>query len=1470
MILALPLGAYFLVQLPVVQTYLTRQIAKQVSSNLNAKFEVGRVDIVFFNRVLLRDVYIEDQQGDTLLKAARITATVNNLNRSNRYIGFNHIILHDASINLRTEKDSILNLQFILDAISSEDTTKTKWDYSINAVNIRDSRLTYKKHNPLVRDYGINFQDIELKRLNLLANKIHTTTDSVHFNISYLNFKEKSGFSLNHFTSENSISASGINIRRLRILTPETRLDLEHFDMNYNDFQAFNDFVNKVTITSSFNHSIIRFRDISYFAPGLKDFELGLTLTGEVSGRINNLKGSEINIASFNETSLTADFNMIGLPEFGETFIFLDLDNVTTSAGDILEIIEKSDPGFDFANIPEGFDNLEIITYRGKFTGFIDDFVAYGELNSGLGTILTDLALQPGTDNILNFDGNLRAIYFDFGALTGSDLVGRFTFNAGINGNASTHSGIKANMEGIIDSMQIYGYTYKLVQLEGELDDKKFNGSAYINDPNIILEFLGSIDLTNEVPEFDFYANISGARLYDLNIEKKDPSLKVSFYSIANFRGNNPDNLEGRISLINTSFEKEGHFFEMDNISLVASGTNDHKEINLNSSLADARITGSYEFATIIRSFNHLIQNYIPSYAANSDILRENTGNNFSFNFHLKDTEGFTKFFTPEFYISDNTLIEGVYAPYQNNSVLNAYAEELMLNRHKFQNISISTVSSDSVFQIYSKVSSALIFDRFKLENINLNSGILDDSISFKLEWDNKDKISYKGDIFSYATLKNNPGKTLPLTDIVILPSTIVVADSVWHIARSMISIDSTSYNIDNFLFENTGQHFGLNGKLSSDPEDSLQLEFRNMDLQNIELFTSFRNFSMSGALSGYASFSDIYMNPVFKSDLEVKDLFLNDQNFGNLSILSNWNSADRKINIHTLSNRGDDRIIDIAGNYIPDGGLLDFNIMLNKINLRTFDGYLEEVFASIRGMASGDLSLTGTIREPLFNGNILLQKTSFMIDYLKTQYNFTHDIQISDNEIVFNDISIYDINHNICRANGRITSNYFRDFALNIYLYPDRFMALNTIERDNDLFFGRVFASGLVHLSGPVNNILMNISARTNRNTQFYIPLQKSSKIEEHNFLNFTGKLSAESDNQQDIRRYEVDLSGIQLNFDLDVTPEAEVQIIFDSKIGDIIRGRGNGSFKMEINTLGQFNMFGEYEIEQGDYLFTLQNVINKRFDIEQGGTISWNGDPFDANIDLKAVYRLRTSLKPLMEQYVNITEDQYSRRIPVECQIIMKEKLMTPDISFGIDLPTVDQDTRRDVLGILNNEEKRNRQFLALLVINNFIPEQDFAGQGAGSTLGMSATGASMTTVSEFFSNQLSNWLSQLSRDVDFGINWRPGDDITPDEVELALSTQLLNDRVSINGHVDVGGRQANTSNIVGDFDVDIKLNRSGKLRLKAFTRANDNLIRTHLSPYTQGIGLFYREEFDNFEELMSRYWSMIFSSEKEDINE
>ncbi|MCK4922217.1 MAG: translocation/assembly module TamB domain-containing protein, partial [Bacteroidales bacterium] len=333
----------------------------------------------------------------------------------------------------------------------------------------------------------------------------------------------------------------------------------------------------------------------------------------------------------------------------------------------------------------------------------------------------------------------------------------------------------------------------------------------------------------------------------------------------------------------------------------------------------------------------------------------------------------------------------------------------------------------------------------------------------------------------------------------------------------------------------------------------------------------------------------------------------------------------------------------------------------------------------------------------------------------------------------------------------------------------------------------------------------------------------------------------------------YEVQMQGLTMDFNLEITPEAEVQLIFDPKVGDILRGRGNGNLNLSISTLGKFEIYGDLIIEEGDYLFTLQNIINKRFKVNQGGSIIWNGDPADASIDLQAIYSLSTSVYELSPE----PQEELKKRIPVECHILMTDKLMSPTIKTDIILPTADQETRNIVSNSINTEEELTKQFLSLLIINSFYSETSDRLTGDYNAANVAGTAAS-----ELFSNQLSNWLSQISNDFDLGLNYRRGDEISSNELEVALSTQILNDRVTINGNLDVGADQTeqflgapNTNNIVGDFDIDFKLTNNGKVHVKAFNRANDNLL-LQTSPYTQGFGIFYREDFNSLEDLMQRY--------------
>jgi hypothetical protein len=404
----------------------------------------------------------------------------------------------------------------------------------------------------------------------------------------------------------------------------------------------------------------------------------------------------------------------------------------------------------------------------------------------------------------------------------------------------------------------------------------------------------------------------------------------------------------------------------------------------------------------------------------------------------------------------------------------------------------------------------------------------------------------------------------------------------------------------------------------------------------------------------------------------------------------------------------------------------------------------------------------------------------------------------------------------------------------------------LNTNASQNELYYGRAFASGLIHIHGPEDNIVMDISARTNRGTQVFLPLAFSGEVAENNFITFVTR-----DTTLVTQSFpEPRIAGINLNFELEVTPEAEVQLIFDSQIGDIIRGRGTANLNLEINSLGAFNMYGEYQIEEGDYLFTLQNLINKRFRIEQGGIIRWTGDPNDADVDLRASYRLRTSLYDLVADVD--TSDVYRRRMPVDCVLILEDKLFNPNITFDIYLPGSDEGTREMVERLITTEQEMNRQVFSLLVLNRFLPTttdqyNTALGYGVGSTS------------SELLSNQLSNWLSQISSDFDIGVNYRPGDEISSQEVEVALSTQLFDDRVIIDGNVGVAGTHPTgtqrASNIIGDVNIEVKITPEGKFRIKAFNRSNTFDVLNTNSPYTQGVGLFYRKEFDSLRELFGQ---------------
>jgi len=1469
-IIVLPVTAYFVLQNNKIQTYITQKITKTVSENLNAKFRVESVNYRFFNKVVLKNVYIEDQYEDSLLFAKEIIANLSRIDRKKRAIDINHINVLNARFYLN-KPDSLapLNLKFIVDELKRDSTnTKPRWEINFRNIEMHQMVFRFRNFKNIKKNSGVDFSNLICYIEDLDIRNLKIKNQVVDFHINKLNFSEQSGFKIYNLKSNMSIGKQHMLFKNIKIRTPNSFIYADSLSFNHNDFDEYKNFTEWVKIDFALRESNVSFNDIYYFSPKLRNIDVNLVISGRVHGKVSSLKGKDVKFQVGEQTELITDFDFNGLPNLKKTFIYANFKKFKAAVKDF-EIINQFTEGSEKFTIPENLNKLGIVNYEGKFTGFIDDFVTYGKFTTDLGDISTDLYLKPDTSRTLAFDGKLETTDFRVGELfTDNETVGKITTNAQIEGVIGRDKTLKANTDGVIKNITVNNYNYQNIILDGFLTEKTYDGILSISDPNIEMDFIGNIDFSGNIPVFNFNANVPKANLYGLNIDKKDTSARLSFNVDANFTGNTLDNAVGEINFSQTELTKRNETMHFDTLKIIAEHFADTNKITLTSDYVDGLLIGEYQPSTLFQSIKNLFYTYTPALIKNpGDTLNIISTNNFRFNADLKNTQLLTYFFLPSVKISDSAKVDLKYRESKKQLLLNASAKKASFNQHSINHLSVKAVSNDSIFTASTKTESILLGNQIFLENFRTTSLTSQNEVHLKVDWDNDDtQDEYNGKILASTLIKQKEAYDDPLFHIDILRSTIVVQDSIWNINKSSIKIDSTAYTIDNFTISHKDQFLNVNGKISENAKDSLFFYFSDLNLSHINILTKDKKLAFDGKINGNANFSSLYTNPLFHSKITVDNLKLNNEILGYSQIFATWIDESEAINLDIYTqHQNKNKSLLINGNYFPENQTLNFGIRLNQFNLSILNPFLSSFARNISGTSSGDVNVTGTLNKPLFNGNVFLENSAMTIDYINTEYHFSTETKIENNSLFFNNIDIYDNLDNQATTNGYVKFGPQKDISFDFDINTDNILALNTSGNDNEVFYGKALVSGVINISGSsLGDVFLDISGRTERNTKINIPLNRSGTADESGFVTFINTKKSAEELSDD---YNIDLSGFRLNFDLEVTPEAEALLIFDSKIGDIIRARGEGNLKMETDANNNFNMFGNYTIEEGDYLFTLQNVINKKFEIERGGTILWSGAPYNANIEMEAIYNLRTQLSNLFPED---STDYYRRRIPVECQIYLSDNLMNTNIRFDINLPSADEEINTRVQSTINTQEKLNKQFLSLLVLNSFMPSQQ---QGAESYLAESGTsGLGSVTTSELLSNQLSHWLSQISDEWDIGVNYRPGDEISRDQVEVALSTQLLNDRVSINGNLGYGGQTTGqtteqTTNLVGDFRVDVKLTKNGKLRLKAFNETNDRILYEN-APYTQGVGIFYREEFNSFSELFNRFWNN-FSSTKKDEN-
>jgi hypothetical protein len=1467
LLIALLTGGYAIFKSARVQTYLIKKITTFWAQKLNTKIQIESIDVEFFDKLVLKNLYIEDHGQDTLLFAPEFKITVTDLNFNHQLFQLGDIILQDAYINIRKfKRGSDFNFQFLLDALGKQSSNSTKSkgaEVLCNSISLKNCRLNYsllyKKH----ANWGIDWDYIKLKNLNVTLSSFHSYSDTINTYINHLSFVENSGFYISDASCFFKAHSKKMYFKNFEASTKNSNF-VATINFKYNSWSDFDDFIERVNIYADIKRSKIELEDISYFAQELKGLKKQVYIKANVEGKINNFTANPILLEFGEKTSIEGKLKMEGLPDAENTLINFKIKNLYTNKNDLEGIPIPPFYKNKFIHLPSEVSTMGTINYTGDFTGFYNDFVTYGTIKSNIGTARTDIKIKYNeSEDMVSYSGKIETQNLNLSTLLNNSYLGIINANLTLNGKGFSIESLSALAKGKINQIDINNYRYSNITIDGSFKNKVFMGNCSINDPNIALNFNGLINLNPKETTFNFDANIDHADLNALSLYKINEPFNISTKLEVDAIGNTLDDFKGTVSIDAIKINTAQNEYELGDIIIHSQEIDKRqKKLLITSDIVDLRLTGIYQFQWILTDLKKLIHYYYPNLFNNEVNKTTNSTENFSFTVNLKNTSAISHLFFPAIKLAENTYLSGNFNNTNNRLTFKSDIPQLTLYNINLSKIQTDIESNTTSFSIKNQIHSAQLNNDFSIKNITISASPYNSALSTIIQWDNQQKLLNEGYIESFIHFNTNS-----TTDINISTVNFFINDTNWTSTKSgNILIDTNHINFSNVELNTNSQKITINGEISPDPTKLLTISFNHFIIANLNPLLSKYDLELNGFSDGKLTINNVYQNPIFNTSLNFKDFTLNNENFGNGEVIANYDDSRKNIKISGDFLRGKLPTIMFNGIYFPfkTENDLDFSINLNKTQLKILQRFTSDVLSDLKGYATGDIQITGSSLRPELFGKIDIERGGFKIIYLNTTYSFNGVLAISPQKFEVNNAELYDEQGNRSSANFKLLHNNFKDFSFDISVNANNLQCLNTTLKNNNLFYGNAFASGLIKIYGPTDKITIDAAVKTNKGTQLYIPYNGSTEVNEKSFVKFVSKDSSQIKLN---KLKQTDLTGVQMNLDLEVTPEAAFQMVFDSKVGDVLRGKGNGNIQMNINTHGLFTMYGEFIFSEGDYLFTFENTINKKFKIEPGSMVTWTGNPYNANINVTSVYKTKTSLATLLQD----SSSQYKRNIPVEVILKLTDKLFSPTISFGINFPTQtnNETLKAQVNTIIGNENNNelNRQVFALLVIGSFIPP---AGSSAGATRVTEGIGNSSA---ELLSAQFNNWISQLSKGVNLGVNYKPASStgFTSNQIELAVSTQLFDNRLTIDGNVGVANRQqsAAASSLV-DVNIEYKLTNNGKLRLKAYNKPNDFINYFTQGYNRQGVGLIYGEEFNNLRELFHRNKQKPLSSNANSTNQ
>ena len=1450
---------FVLISFAIQTSYFQQKVAKIaanfLSKELGAKVEIGNIRINGLHYVKIEGLYVEDQEKDTLLVVPVLVGHINSLDFENKIAILGEVELANARVKLQKYKgNNSLNHQFLIDYFGPKEKKERKSPFKFLAKNVKleNIHFTLDNWNKGERAYGVDYDHLEVKELTGLVEELQNHEETTRFSLKKLCFKEKTGFVSNNLSAFVLITPQKIEIKQLEILTPLSDLKAQEISFVYRDFKDFNDFVNAVVMTGDIQESQLSLKDLSYFAPVFQKMSNTVTIKGTVQGPVNemNIKGLYFGLSK--DTYISCDAEIKGLPYLDDALFYIDIKEAQTYRRD-LEAIDFISLGMkENLKLPVQLNHLGVVNLSGVLDGYFNEFTANLAIASDIGAVQANLVCTLDDNKKFGYKGILNTEKLQLGKVSGVSDLGVLSSSLQVDGKGTSLNDLKLKLNGKVPLLQFKGYDYKNITLDGSINDASFIGEVAIEDRNIDFTFNGEIDLNENPKQFNFTADVRKAHLFDLHlIDNKETSI-ICVNIVANGVGSTLDDFSGFVHFNDLGFYENGKDYYFDSILFESQSNARYHSIDLFSPFAELSMKGNYRLDSLPQSLYGLGAKILPSiFSEKEQVQIQNQ--QFDLSLKINDLSMITALFFPALEVSNQTKVTCQYQSKDDLLELALTSDYIKYNNTEFRGVKLDTTTKIFGFEPFYifelSIDSLIPVKGALLENVTVQAKAYLDNISSTIIWGDKDS--------NYWGRLNMDGYVLSPThfETAILPSEFYDKNiGKWVIQRTAnLSIDTTAIKVDNLVAFNGFQTIRLDGDISERPVDQLNFEMGSFELANLNNFlnTGNKKLEMSGVVNLSGFISDVYNNIFLDAYSWIDNLAINDVMVGDLELNSNWNDLQQRVEISGNLVREDGRRdLEITkGHFYPKKTKdnLDAVLAFNKTDLEFVNVFLPPALTHLKGSLNGELTVKGELNKPKMEGDLFLDSAQITVDILNTTYYTRGKVKVEEDLIGLEALPIKDKFGSKATLVGSFVHQNFRNYSFDFFAYFDKpFLVMNTTYEQNNLYYGNAYATGNVSINFE-KLLEINVSAKSEKGTNITLPLYGSKDVVLEDFITFVNEGEEGSD-------YEVDLDGINLNLSLDITEDAQIQLVFDDVVGDAMRGVGSGHIDMYIDQFYDFYMFGNYTVKEGSYLFTLRDFINKKFNVKDGGTISWYGNPYDADINLTAVYPLKASLYDIMPES---ERDLYRQKATVECEMHLTNSLFNPNIDFNINLPRSDENAKTVLSSIVDTPTEMNRQVFSLLVLNKFLPRADATAPGSG-VLG--------ATTSEMLSNQFSNMLSNFTDDFDVGFNYRPGDEISNNEVALALSTQILNDKLTISTNIGVSsgtnGSSANqsTSSFIGDVDVEYQLNNKGNVRVHAFNKSNEfDIANADNGLNTQGVGVFYQENFNTFKELICKIKSV-----------